>query len=110
MVYPFIEKVEVLGIDLKFDINRGGRVIIILDFGLGQGRLAMGAPQDRFFAAINASGGDKLPKFLGDNRFIIIIHSEIRLLPSSQDAQSLEFVPLNINVLIGVVTAGLAYL
>ena len=46
------EQTLVVG-DVKLDVDRGAGVLLVLDFGLGQGGAALGAPVNRLHAPVD---------------------------------------------------------
>src|SRR5206468_12756708 len=90
------------------DIDRGRGVVFILHFSFGQCRLIHGAPQHRLQSFIDAALGDEFPELAEDRGLIGRVHREVGMLPVAQDAQTLEFITLNLVILLGVLAAELA--
>ena len=86
----------------KLDINGWGGFIMVFDFSFGQGGLAATAPVNRFFASVKAAVEPELQTFGGDNRFVAILHGQVRVLPFAHDPQPFEFFPLYINELFSI--------
>ena len=80
-------------------------MIFIFDFGFRQRGFAGNAPAHRFQAFFHAAVADKFAEFPHDNRFIRKIHRNIGMFPIAEDAESFEFVALNIDIFIGIFAA-----
>ena len=80
-------------------------MILIFHLSLSQGGLAGGTPMDRFLSLVDGSIQKKLPELPDNGCLILKLHRQIRILPFTKDPQTLEFFPLNIHKLGGVIPA-----
>ena len=81
-------------------------MIVILHLRLGQGRLARRAPVNGLLALVDEALFDKGSKLPCYPRFVGISHGEVRVFPVPEDAQALEFIPLDVDVLFSILAAG----
>ena len=77
----------------------------ILNLGLGQGGMTGGTPVDRLFPLIEIASLYKFAEFPHNGGLVLVVHGEIGVFPSPQHPQPLEFLPLNIDELGGVIPA-----
>ena len=90
----------------EFDIDGGTGIILILNLGLGQRRLVLGAPVHGLQALIDITlfvHGTENLHFLGLKTGV---HGLVGVLPVADDAHALESSHLNVDILLGVVVAG----
>ena len=100
--------VLVIGLDRELDPDRGRRVVVILDLGVGQGRALDRRPHDGLGAAIQLAGVLE-PVELGDDGGLgREVHGGVSSRPVGGDAQALELLALDVDPAGGVVAAGLA--
>ncbi len=66
------------------------RVVVVLDFGLGQRRLAMDAPLHGLHALVGVSLQEAVGEGPGDGRLISVIHGLVRMVPVAEYAQPFE--------------------
>ena len=83
-------------------------MVFILYLGFGQRGLVNGTPEHRLQAFIDTPPGDKLAKLTKDRRLIRGIHREIRMLPVPEYTQPTELIPLDSDILLGVLPAEFA--
>ena len=72
-------------------------MILIFHLCLSQGRLAGGAPVDRFLPLVNRTVQKKLSELPHNRRLVFKIHGEIGILPLPKDPKSFEFLSLNLH-------------
>ncbi len=87
----------VLEAELDEDRRRG--VIGVLNFGLGQGGNAGGAPVHRLSAPVEPAVIGELGQLGGGNPFILVVHGQVGVVPVAENAEPLEFLFLDINEL-----------
>src|SRR5437016_1489406 len=92
----------------KLDVDRRRGVLLVLDFGLRQGRLIDGAPEDRLLPLVHPATLYELADLAQDRGLVIVGHGQVRVVPVAQHAQALELLPLDLEVLLGVLAAELA--
>ena len=88
--------------------DRGGLLLLVLDFGLGQRRAAGDAPVHRLVPAVDAARGEALAELADDRGLIGEGHRQVGVLPVAQNAEPLELCPLDVDELLGVLPARLA--
>src|SRR5208337_631916 len=62
---------------------------------------AGGAPINRLLPPVNRACADKPAKLTGNGSLIIVAHGQVRVFPLSHDPQSLKFLPLDIDEVVG---------
>src|SRR5271168_455529 len=77
----------------KFRPDRGARVILIFDLSFSQCRRIVNAPIDRLSSAIGVTFLHEIAKSTSDNGLVLVVHREIRSIPTSQHSQTLK-IPL----------------
>ena len=92
----------------ELDVNRGAGVVLILDLGLGQGGLILGAPVHRLQALVDVAVLIHLAEDAHLVRLEALVHGLVGVLPVADDAQALEAFHLNADVLLGIGLAGAA--
>ena len=102
--------VLVIGLDRELDPDRGRRVVVILDLGVGQGRALDRRPHHRLGAAIQLAGVLELVELGDDGGFGREVHGGVPARPVAGDAQALELLALGVDPAGGVVAAGPAEL
>ena len=85
-------------------------MVVILDFRLGQRSLFNRRPHHRLRSLIQRAVHHELHELARNNRFGVIIHSQIGIVPLASDTQALEFIALNINPAFSEFAAFLAQL
>ena len=84
----------------------GAGVVLVLDLGLGQGGLVVGAPVDGLEALVDVPPLIHGPKDLHLFRLEGGIHGEVGVVPVSQGAQALEALALHVHIVLGKLVAG----
>jgi hypothetical protein len=90
------------------DVDGGAGVVLVLDFGFGEGGAAGDAPVDGLEAAVDVAFGEEVNERTGDDGLVFGRHGEVGLVPAAEDAEALEGGVLEVDVLLGVGAAGLA--
>ena len=85
-------------------------MVCVFNLSFSQRRFIVDAPIDGAQPFVNKSAFKKFEEGGGDHRFVLRRHGEIRFFKLSQYAETLELLPLQLNVLIGVCPAGLPHL
>ena len=94
--------------DREADMDRFGCMVVIFDFGLGQGGLFNHRPHDRFGAHIERTVHQELAQFAGNRCLCLVIHGDIGIVPVTHHAKAFEFFTLYIKPLLGELAAFLA--
>src|SRR5438128_5951964 len=89
----------------KLDVDRRRSVLLVLDFGLGQGSLIDRAPEHRLLPLVHPATLYELADLAQDRGLVIVGHGQVRIVPVAQHAQALELLPLDLEVLLGVLAA-----
>ncbi len=91
-------------IRLKGELDKDGRrgFIMVFNFSLCQGRLALTAPVNGFFAAKQIVRQCEFQAFGGNDRLVGVVHGQIGIVPFPHDTQAFEFFSLNINEFFGI--------
>ena len=88
---------EWAGHDRKLDVNRGVLPLLVFDFGLGQGGLRTGAPEDRLHRFINQPALHEDGEGAQDFGFVGRVHREVGMFPIAEDAEALELRALDVD-------------
>ena len=91
-----------LGLDRERGVDRVADMVFVFHLRLGERRLLDDAPHDRLGAAIKQPTGDEFEDFPGDLRFRWIAHRRVGMIPVADDAQALEFLPLDAEPMLGI--------
>ncbi len=83
-------------------------VIVIFNLGLGQRGLFDRRPHHGFRPLIQRAVHQELHEFLGDDRFGVEVHGQIRIGPVACHTQTLEFLALDVDPALGELAAFLA--
>ena len=86
----------------KLDVDRGRRVGLVLHLGLGERRPAVDAPVHGLLALVDRALLDERSQRAHDGGLVAVVHGEVRRVPGAQDAQPLEVVPHQADVLLRV--------
>src|ERR1700685_756013 len=87
-----------IGRELETDIDRRARMILVFDFGFGQGGAVLDAPMDRFQSLVEVGAPPEIDEGLRDDRLIFGAHGEIRVFPAAENPETLEFGAMNVYV------------
>ncbi|OQC73760.1 MAG: hypothetical protein BWX45_00311 [Deltaproteobacteria bacterium ADurb.Bin002] len=93
----------------KPDINGRGMMVGIFHFCLRQRRLAGGAPVHGLFPLINAAVQKQFAELMDRGGFIRIGHGQIGIFPFAENAEALELIALNADILFRIDAAGAAF-
>ncbi len=74
-------------------------MIVILNFGLCQCRLAVGAPINGLFGFVDVSLLHHISKQANLDRLVLWMHGDVRIIPISPHAQALELPALDVHLL-----------
>jgi hypothetical protein len=74
----------------KLDVDRGGRVILVFDFGFRQRGAAMDAPVDRLPALVDEILLDEFAQSTDDRRLVAEVHREVGVRPVAKNAEALK--------------------
>ena len=96
--------------ELEAHVDGRARLVAVLDFGLGQRRVAVLAPVHGLMAAIDHAAIEHGLEGLNVSRVVLMVEREVRVIPVAQDAQALEALALQVDVLDGKLVAQLANL
>ena len=94
--------------DGEFYVDALAGVVLVFDFGLGQGGAAGNAPINRFFAAINETLFHNIAKEAQFVGLVFLVQREIRIVPIAHNAEALELGALELNEFVRVRLAGFA--
>ena len=92
----------------ELHVDRRRRVILVLDFRLGERRAAVDAPVHGLLALGDEPLLDEPPEGARDRRLVPEVHREVRLIPRPEDAQPLELFRHGAHEPLGVRAAGAA--
>jgi hypothetical protein len=90
----------------ELHVHGGAGVVLVLDLGLGQGGLVVGAPVHGLEALVDIALLVHLTEDLDLLGLKARVHGAVRVFPVAQNAHALEALALNIHVVAGVVVAG----
>src|SRR5438874_11715254 len=93
--------------DRKFDIDALTEMVMVFHLGLGQGRARRDAPINRFLATINKAFLNDVSEETELVRFVLLVESQVRIVPIAQDTEPLELRALQVDVLSSVSFASL---
>ena len=100
----FLDACAVLVGELEGDVDRVALLVLVLDFGFGQGGLAVEAPVHGLEAAVDIAlfhDGGKGADFLG---LVLELHRAVGVVPVAENAEALEVGELELALLEGVGT------
>ncbi len=80
-------------------------LLLVLDLGLGQRRLAVHAPVHGLEALVDDAATDEAPELARDHRLVGGRHREVRVVPVTEHTQPPELLPLDVDVLAGELSA-----
>ena len=89
----------------ELDVDGGGGVVRVLDFGLGQRRPAREAPVDRLRPLVHRAALHEPAELAQDAGLVVERHRPVRVLPVAQHAEALELLPLDVDELRRVLPA-----
>src|SRR5450830_1305308 len=90
--------------EFEADVDRRIAFFRVFHFRLGQGRLAVKAPVDRFQTTVDIAFFQQLAQRTQLVRFITMRHGQVRIVPFAQHAQTDKVFLLALNLHIGVGT------
>ena len=90
----------------ELHIDSGAGVVLVLDLGLGQGGLVVGAPVHGLEALVDVALLVHLAEHLDLLGLEAGVHGGVGVLPIAQDAHPLEALALDIHIVLGEVMAG----
>ncbi len=90
----------------ELHVHGGDGVVLILDLGLGQRGLVLGAPVDRLEPLVDVPVLVHLAEHAHFLRLEALVHGQVGVLPVGDHAETLEALALPVNVLFGVGVAG----
>ncbi len=85
----------------KLDKDRRGGLVLIFNFGVGQGRLAGDAPVNCLFIPMDIPFLEQFPESFYHGAFVIVGHGDVGAAPVAQYAQPLEFLALDVHEFAG---------
>src|SRR5579863_10243 len=94
--------------NLEGDPDRWAGVVFVLNFGLGQRGVVVNAPVDRLAPAVDVALLHELEERAGNGGFVLVAHGEVRIVPATEDAETLEISFMLLNESRGVFAATLA--
>ena len=94
----------------EFHPDRIALVIVIFDFSFRQRGLFHCRPHNGLGSLVQSSVHQEFHEFRSDDRFGVVIHGEVRIVPLPDDAEALELLPLNLNPMLGEMPAFLPQL
>ena len=83
-------------------------MLLVLDFGFGEGGLVVNAPVDGAEAFVDEVLLEEVVEGFDDGGFVAEGHREIGVVPAAEDADALELGALEVDVLLCVLAAGAA--
>ena len=101
-----IRELALIVVQGELDIDRGAGIVLIFDLGLSQRRLIVVAPVDGLQALIDVALFVHCTEDLDLFRLKAGGHGLIRMLPVGHDAEALETLHLDINIMLRKVMAG----
>ncbi len=90
--------------------DAGAGVQLVLDFGFGQRRFVVDAPVHRTQALVHRVFFEEGVERLEHHRLVLGRHGGIRTVEAPEDADALELLALQVEILLGIAAAGLAHL
>ena len=90
----------------ELDVNGGAGIVLILDLGLGESGLVLGAPVDGLKSLIDMAVLIHLAEDADFIGFEALVHGLVGVLPVADNAEALEALALDIDVLLGIGFAG----
>ncbi len=86
----------------ELDVDRRRRVVLVLDFGLGERGAAVDAPVHRLLALVDEPLLDELAQRARDRRLVLEVHRQIRRVPRREDPEALELLAHDADEALGV--------
>ena len=90
----------------ELHIHRGAGVVLILDLGLGQGGLVVGAPVHGLEALVDVAVFIHLAEDTDLPGLEAGVHGLVGVLPVGHHAHALEALPLDVDIVVGELVAG----
>ncbi len=84
--------------DGKFDVNRGVAPFLVFHFGLGEGGLRAGAPEDGFLALVNEVEFHEPREAAELPGLVRGVECEVRAGPVAEDSEALELGALDVDI------------
>ena len=105
-----IEGLEAGGLarQLEADVDGRARLVGVFDLGLGERGVAVLAPMDRLVAAVHHAAVEHGLEGLDVGGVVLVVEREVGVVPIAQNAQALEALALQVDVLDGELVAELA--
>ena len=94
--------------ELIADVDGGAGVLLVLDLGFGEGGLVVDAPKDGLEALVDEALLEEGVEGFEDAGLVAEGHGEIGVVPAAEDAEALELLALEVDILLGVLAAGAA--
>ena len=101
-----VRELAVIVVHRELDIDGGAGIVLIFDLGLGESGLVLGAPVDGLESLIDMAVAVHLAEHADFISFEALVHGLIGVLPVADDAEALEALHLEADVLFGIVMAG----
>ncbi len=83
-------------------------MLLVLDFGFGEGGAVVDAPGDGLEAFVDEAVLEEVEEGLGDAGLVLGVHGGVGLEPAAEDAHADELGALEVEVLLRVLAAGAA--
>ena len=96
------------GRHLEADEDGGADLVAVLDLGLGERRVAVGAPVDRLASAVDGAAVEDCLEDLDVGGVVVVDVGQVGVVPLGQHAQALEALALGVDLLDGHLAAELA--
>ena len=81
-------------------------VILVFDFGFGEGGAVVDAPVNGFQSFVDVALVEEVDEGAGDDGFVLRAHREIGVVPAAENAQAHEILALEVDEFGGVFAAG----
>ena len=91
--------------ELVADVDAGAGVLLVLDFGVGEGGAVVDAPVDRLEASVDEALLEEVVEGFDDARLVRAGHGGVGIVPAAEDAEADELRALQVDVLLGVLAA-----
>ena len=86
-------------LERELHVDRRSGLVLVLDLGLGQGGLAVHAPVHRLQALVHQVAPHEAPELARDRRLVGGRHRAVRVLPVTEDPETTELSPLDVDEL-----------
>ena len=99
-----------IALERVLHVDAGAGVVVVLDLGLGQRGAVVDAPVDRLQSLVDQSLLEEGVEVFDDLGLVAVGHGGVGMVEVAEDADALELLALDVEILFGVLAAGVAHL